>query len=502
MENRELVISELTEDLGFTSSVWEIFSANRIFQKVIVHKLLTAPSATEFPPNKLSSRSEDSCSVSSAEDDLDKPGTSYGSVPNPLSKRKRTNSESDEDGESCPEPKCSTDITFSPKLLEEILRKTEEGKEILERARSGPLSDQKVRKLTAIVIQFHLQTYGSKRTTAKILEDYDKAIRTLLKHEPRNIYYIPKSSAKTSPGGTLSNRLGNIRKKNRNEAKREDQHQRKIRKVDVVETPSLESGNSNTWLLLNQEPWTTVLEKWESSFDCRKHLLRCSRKSLTLLTTYHHYKLNSGYQLIDLDYEKLFGDAQIGMRHLESSRSNIVTYISAKARDPSAPGIVNHFFHSTASEDSKWCAVLIGLNTILLPISTGARFRPSIQVAQEDTIIWAENEFEIGEQVQKVYAAYAESRLPLTPKLVAVGKDYRDVRGPFYVYYHSFYYKFSTALRAIDVLIKLTAVLGLPFSKLSQLVWQFISASIYELPISERYINIVRLSKHLKSTKA
>lgn len=148
------------------------------------------------------------------------------------------------------------------------------------------------------------------------------------------------------------------------------------------------------------------------------------------------------------------------------------------------------------------CSLLLLLSTVLLPISAGVRFKPTICVAQEDTIIFAKNEEEIISKADDVYAGYTERGLPIVPKLVFLGTGIDDLCGRYFVLYRDLRYEFSSAARATDVLIKFTAVLGIPYSRLSKLVWHFISGVLYGIPQRESYANINKLRSFLLNTKS
>lgn len=149
--------------------------------------------------------------------------------------------------------------------------------------------------------------------------------------------------------------------------------------------------------------------------------------------------------------------------------------------------------------DVKYCALLLGLNTILPPIPAGSRFKPTICVAQEDTIIFAECLEDAYNKVQNTYQNYADRNLPEVPKLVVLGNDLNDIRGRFLVHFKDFNYELTSAARAIDVIIKTTAVLGLPFSKVSKLLWHFLSSEVYGIPERESYASINKLRNYLRS---
>lgn len=150
--------------------------------------------------------------------------------------------------------------------------------------------------------------------------------------------------------------------------------------------------------------------------------------------------------------------------------------------------------------DTKICALLLLLNTVLPPISAAVRYKPTIVVAQEDTIIFVASEDQVAVKVECVNTAYRERNLPLAPKLVFLGSDICNLSGKYMVVYGDLRYELSSAARATDVLLKLTAVFNLPYAKLSKLVWHFLSNVVYGVPQRESYASINKLRYFLETT--
>lgn len=151
--------------------------------------------------------------------------------------------------------------------------------------------------------------------------------------------------------------------------------------------------------------------------------------------------------------------------------------------------------------DIKFCALLLGLSTVLPPIVASSKFKPTICVAQEDTIIFVESYDQVIPKVQAIYTSYVDRKLPITPKLLAVGTGLENLTGPFYVYYPDFCFEFASSARAFDVLIKTTHLFGLPYSKISKLVWHFISCYFYGIQHLETYACESRVRKFLIKTE-
>lgn len=147
--------------------------------------------------------------------------------------------------------------------------------------------------------------------------------------------------------------------------------------------------------------------------------------------------------------------------------------------------------------DTKICTILRALNTVLPPISAAVRFKPTILAGQEDVLILASSRDQALSNVKTIYSNYAERNFSIVPKLVAVGKSLEDLQGHFFVIYDEVCYELTSASRAVDVLIKMTAVFGLPYSKITKLVWHFISGFVYGIKQRESYACINKLQNYL-----
>ncbi|XP_062563830.1 uncharacterized protein LOC134226806 [Armigeres subalbatus] len=122
-------------------------------------------------------------------------------------------------------------------------------------------------------------------------------------------------------------------------------------------------------------------------------------------------------------------------------------------------------------------------------------------MAQHDTILFVESIEEITAKVQETYASYAERKIAVVPKLVVLGTGIDNIEGRFFVCFSDVCYELPSIARATDVLIKLSVVFGLPYSKVSKLIWHFIANSAYGIERPESYVTIIRLKAYLEATK-
>ncbi|XP_058445907.1 uncharacterized protein LOC131427040 [Malaya genurostris] len=366
-------------------------------------------------------------------------------------------------------------------------------------------SDAYARDRTALygTMDVHARSMGTSMDGYEVCVCMDRREPISLRdtaHRPTENYYIPRGGDRRNPGGKIANKIGNLKQKKRRIDVREAEYA-KTRKLTASRELPLDSTTNEAvnWLELNGEPWNTVLEKWSVSAAHRRQYLKNRKFTLKLLNLYPHYKRSYGYQLVDIDFRFLYEDARNGIAVLESTITGIILYATNKAQDPSALKLLKYLNNNTNSLDARMIALLLVLNTVLPPIHAGSRFKPTIYVAQEDTIVFVNKEDEIKSKIDSIYAAYAERNQPIVPKLVVLGEDIDTISGRFFVCYEEVCYELPSVSRATDVLIKLTAVFGLPFSKCSRLVWHFISEVAYGIKHPESYANINRIKTFLNT---
>lgn len=151
--------------------------------------------------------------------------------------------------------------------------------------------------------------------------------------------------------------------------------------------------------------------------------------------------------------------------------------------------------------DSRLCAILILLNCVLPPVRVTPGYKPTVSSAQEETILFDQTEQGAKQKLLALYARFKDLGLPHVPKLIALGANYKDLQGSFFVCYGKLSYKLSCMKRAVDVFIKLTLTLGLQHSKFSKLVWLFVVRCVYGVYVPEKYSSIEKLVIHLNNVQ-
>lgn len=246
-------------------------------------------------------------------------------------------------------PDTSRLITLNPEWLNGLLLSSEKGKDILRRSEHGELSEPKQQQLAEIVANYHISLHRNLRS--EDLENYSLAITTLFKSEKKESYYIPRGGDRKNPGGKIANKIGNLKQKKRKEEAREDEHVKKLKPSSAPQ--KVQAVNEGTqWLILNVQPWSTVLDKWPVSFSFRQPLLQKQKSAAKLLQKFPHYKEEFGYQLIDKDFASIYPEAPTELDKLKEVCNAARPFIEKQATDPSASALLKHF-DSTSEESSK-----------------------------------------------------------------------------------------------------------------------------------------------------
>lgn len=230
---------------------------------------------------------------------------------------------------------------FDCTILLDLLKQSEEGKDIINRAQAGELTEAKQNQLAGLIAKYHLIHRGKLR--AEDLQTYALAICTLFKSERQENYYIARGGDRKNHGGKIANKIGNLKRKKRKSDAVEEEHAKAFKRagtsIDTVDHDE-KSVQAYEWLKLNTEPWTTVTDKWPLSITQRKPYLRSYLSVPKLFTLFPHYKSQYGYQLIDEDFKQLFAGCSDGVVRIAEIRQGVTAFIQKKAVDPSAKGIL------------------------------------------------------------------------------------------------------------------------------------------------------------------
>lgn len=200
---------------------------------------------------------------------------------------------------------------------------------------------------------------------------------------------------------------------------------------------------------------------------------------------------------VDIDFKLLKLGNKNGMNKWDAFLPKIVDYLDQPFKNELSKDLLRFIKSPAADKNSIISAVLILLNNVLKPTKVTRTYKPSILSAQEDIIFFAETDNQVVEKITEFNSTYASLGFSTIPKLVFRGKDITSLVGVYEVHYKGIVYKLDTAARAIDVLVKLSTIFGLEYSKICRLVWNFICSYVYDLAVPEQYESINKLKRFL-----
>ncbi|XP_058814073.1 uncharacterized protein LOC131677980 [Topomyia yanbarensis] len=389
---------------------------------------------------------------------------------------------------------------LTPDTLTQLLKETVTGSNIIHQAKKGILSQRRQLELAEIVANWHLA--HRTRLHERDLKKYSRVIVLLFKSENQDSYFLPRGGDKRNPGGKIANKINTLKNKARKRKLQDKEHELILNNKNVAQKEISEEANSIAqesldWLNTNSAPWTTVLDKWKQSFPIRSTLLKKPNllDELNKSQLWSLIKSEHGYQLFDIDFGLLDLNTEVNTSWTEHFLI-IGSYIRLRSIDETSERLLSVLTSNAATDDDRACVLLLLLNTVLHPQKVTSSYKPTVVNGREDTILFANSDIEADEKVREQYKVYQQLGIPLVPKLVFFGR----LSGTFRVYFQGFYYSLQSARRAIDVYIKLTAVLSLKHSKISKLVWLFIARFFYGIKVTERYASIDRLEDFVKSS--
>ncbi|XP_062549483.1 uncharacterized protein LOC134214054 [Armigeres subalbatus] len=166
-------------------------------------------------------------------------------------------------------------------------------------------------------------------------------------------------------------------------------------------------------------------------------------------------------------------------------------YLDRPYKDEISKSILDCLKNADTDINSKHCSILLLLNNVLKPTKVTRIFKPSVLVAQEDVILFAATDDDASATLDKFMEEYTKHGFQPVPKLIAIGENVTSLDGEFQVRYKNFTYRFNTLIRAIDVLLKCSAVFGLEHSRISSSIEPNSSRTISSpaLPNNLEHIN-------------
>ena len=195
-------------------------------------------------------------------------------------------------------------ITCSPlEDLEDFLNSSSIGAVVLRaQRRFNYISSDQRNHLVRICIDRLIDTHGRLRN--EHFEKLSENIVSLFPNESKGVYYIPPNSGKKMSNGKLVDRYRNVRRIITSSSK-EDKEQEKEAEGGEVDT---QLKTNLLFLQHNTEPWTKVLECWQTTLTLRKADLSEGTNLKAVFLKWPCLSTNLGWQLFERDFDMLYPD--------------------------------------------------------------------------------------------------------------------------------------------------------------------------------------------------
>ncbi|XP_058461877.1 uncharacterized protein LOC131436914 [Malaya genurostris] len=239
------------------------------------------------------------------------------------------------------------------------------------------------------------------------------------------------------------------------------------------------------------------MSHWEITFPDRKVMLRDKRKFTKLLDKYPQIQDEFGYQLLDIDYQLLgFGNPSEKQKKWALLLDPIAEYVAKNGKDLSVKELLPIITNTENSLDTRLLAALRGLSAVLIPVKAANGFKPTIATAQSDTFCIVKSKEEVFENLKKTNSVLQNETGVL--KLFILGENLFAV-GECVIVFGDNHYVLPNVVRGLDVFVKIALVLGLPTSKVSKLIWEFVLKFIYNTDKTINYVSVKKLIKFIES---
>ncbi|KNC20639.1 hypothetical protein FF38_06891, partial [Lucilia cuprina] len=293
-----------------------------------------------------------------------------------------------------------------------------------------------------IIFEHHLKIWQSETSSSSFPKQTSES---LLLDQEEELYFIPKKGRK--PGGCLyskyHNALSNLRKEGLSDNILDNSS-------DTLENVEVESANENAisnkkdmlidkeWLMINIEPMSEVVKKWDNTFDIRRNFLKEAEIGLdTIFTEWPLYKQSFGYNLILSDFSKMFP----GREHLLDAKwekfcKQIFKIIERDVKEQSNLDIISKFKGSEFTSDVRDCVVLDLIHSVLKPSSRKCILidkkrrkyeKASVEDSKKSFLLYASNNSELNTKVKLLVDEYFAQKQSLQPFICAIGSSVFDL---------------------------------------------------------------------------
>ncbi|XP_036321085.1 uncharacterized protein LOC118736993 isoform X2 [Rhagoletis pomonella] len=396
------------------------------------------------------------------------------------------------------------------KTLEEILRGSVSGSQVLKYYSKTKVLTPKYRKLLAATIANYLISSGV-NSSPKTFESFASQISNFFLSESKDIYYIHKKGKK--PGGCLYTKYHSTLFKCRQDGI--------INKKPAEEKPQ-KAAHSNlcttdytqekSWLKYNVEPFDEVQIKWELTFEVRCQMLQDDSNLNKILEEWPLYKQSFGHLLIETDFNKLYPEKKNLLFEKWENFSQAVRHIfEIYIKDSHSLTTWKQFKEGTikAGTDAVTCYLL---HSVLVPTSREYKtckqtkkqhlVKATIEDSRNSFLIWATTNCELQSKLKLMVDENYKGKSTIQPIICAIGMSLFE-SNEYFVYFANIFYKFDNVIKCIDVCFKIFHVLNLKYPSECKSIWFFVQQYFYDIALEshEKSTSLCAILSDLKQFK-
>lgn len=183
-----------------------------------------------------------------------------------------------------------------------ILQNSPVGKDIIRLAGEGILSERRQQELAEFVAQWHLS--NKKKLVEADLQKYSWSVTSLFENEKVESYFLPRGGDKKNPGGKIYNKINTLKTRDRRRRRDDEQHNKTTNLKQRNDSVKYDEAvrDALQWLQVNDAPWTTVLDRWKTSYPTRAKFLTTASaiKELSKLNLWRLISSEFGHQLVSV----------------------------------------------------------------------------------------------------------------------------------------------------------------------------------------------------------
>ncbi|XP_062535677.1 uncharacterized protein LOC134204897 [Armigeres subalbatus] len=395
--------------------------------------------------------------------------------------------------------------TVTTELFNDILSRNEKGKIVVKHFHNHQCLDATHRKYLAhTIVDYYIanELYFPLPDMAK----FAQLIAARFTTELAVIYYNPRDAKadKKHPSGLIYDRFHNRNKKRLLKVPKETEsnfQEAKYAALHLSEDDITKQTVLKNWLRNNFAPAEDVQIKWKQSVSLRLRSIinEADIEKADVLSEWPRILDETGYLLIDSDFDFLFGNSEKLFNEWNAFSGNFLNYIrSIEIKDDHSRQLLDSLadFHYQDSRDLVVCYVF---QAVVKPTRSSGRKLPTILQAQFDVCCLLQTYDEYIEDLRALRQECETAKVQMTPRIYAIGSI--EHIEAFYVVTGKFEYKLPSLLRSLDVIIKLKHVLDYRFPDSCEAFWGFVTRFFYGIEYRRKSKNnqLLQLIAYLES---